>query len=114
MKEVIFADGRTSIVDADCVLIPQGEVLMIKNASEGNKVVARYSTSLVRDVRDYKATPVKLLAVKLYTACSDVPHGSKKLAEMAGIEYSDLVLTILKKLRDAGKVVFSEGKWSRA
>jgi len=58
--------------------------------------------------------PVKALAVKLLTACSEVPHGSKKLSQLAGIEYSDLVVPILKKLRDAGKIVFQEGKWLRA
>jgi hypothetical protein len=59
-------------------------------------------------------SPVKELAVKLLRACSEVPHGSKKLAVLAGIEYSDLVLPILKKLRDAGKVEFADGKWTRA
>jgi hypothetical protein len=56
---------------------------------------------------------LKTLATKLFQVCSSTPHGSRKLAELAKIEYSDLVLGVLKKLREAGKVKFAEGKWSR-
>lgn len=56
----------------------------------------------------------KDIMVRLWKVISSEPHGSKKLAEMADLEYSDLILEILKKLRAAGKVLLVEGKWSRA
>jgi hypothetical protein len=59
-------------------------------------------------------SPVKVLAIKLLKACSDVPHGSNILCKIAGIERSELIVPILRKLRDAGKVIFEEGKWTRA
>ena len=69
----------------------------------------------VKDVRDVKVTPVKEMAIKLLTACSKTePHGSRKLAQIAGLEYSDIIVPILKKLREAGKVSFADGKWTRA
>jgi hypothetical protein len=56
---------------------------------------------------------VKEIAVALYKACSKVPHSSRKLAELAGIEYTELILPVLKKLREVGKVEFVEGRWRR-
>jgi hypothetical protein len=113
MKQVIFKDGRTALVDADSFIIPQGVVRLTKRTVDGMREVQSYPAEIVKDVKDYTVTPVKVLAIKLYTACSATPHGSRKLAEMAGIEYSDLVLAILKKLREAGKVAFADGKWTR-
>lgn len=55
----------------------------------------------------------KEIAKKLLTAASDVPHGSRHLCRAAGLEYSDLILPILRKLRAAGKVRFEEGRWAR-
>jgi hypothetical protein len=115
VKEVLFVDGRRELVDADMILTPAGGVLLLKRVrGEANQVVRRYPAGVVRNVNAYTAPPIKVLGIKLYTACNHVPHGSKKLAELAGIEYSDMVIPILKKLRDAGKVVFTEGKWVRA
>lgn len=60
------------------------------------------------------ATTAKEIARKLLTVMSDVPHGSRRLCQMAGIEYGDLIVPILKKLRAVGKVRFQEGRWTRA
>ena len=114
MKKVVFKDGRESIVDADFVMCPSGEVQLVKVTPEGNQLVQRYATAMVKDVVDTVVPSVKLFAIKLLGATSSVPHGSRKLAEMAGIEYSELVVAILKKLRAVGKVTFTDGKWTRA
>jgi hypothetical protein len=113
MKEVLFVDGRSVQVDADSFIIPEGSVLLLKRGDDGVHPVATYPVGMVRDVREYQASPVKIMAVKLLQVCGATPHGSRKLAELAGIEYSDLVLGVLKKLRAAGKVKFSAGKWTR-
>jgi hypothetical protein len=57
----------------------------------------------------------KEIAIALYKVMpKDEAYGSKKLAKLAGIEYSDLILPILHKLKDAGKCEFTEeGKWQR-
>jgi hypothetical protein len=126
MKEVIFVDGRRILVDADTMMCPAGEVLLLKRNPESdgtknspplNDVVRSYPAMEVKDVRDVKVTPVKEMAIKLLTACSKTePHGSRKLAQIAGLEYSDIIVPILKKLREAGKVIFASGsgKWTRA
>lgn len=120
MKEVLFKDGRKSLVDADLAQCFQGGLALYKRRSDGSgrDLVRSYNFSLpeqqVKMVEDYNVSPIKLLAIKLYTACNHVPHGSKKLAEIADVEYSDMIIPVLKKLRDAGKVVFEEGKWRRA
>lgn len=44
---------------------------------------------------------------------SDRAFGSRKLARLAGIEYSDRIIPILRKLRDAQRIAFEEGKWRR-
>lgn len=57
---------------------------------------------------------IKAIAVRLYSAMSTTDaYGSHKIAKLAKVEYSDLVLKILKKLRAAGKVNFEEGRWKR-
>lgn len=55
----------------------------------------------------------KEIMKRIYAATSSEPHGSKRLAKMAGIEYTDLVLEILKLLKQAGKVISVEGRWAR-
>jgi len=55
----------------------------------------------------------KEIARKLLFAMSDEPHGSRRLCQLAGLEYTDLILPILRKLRAAGKVRFEEGRWAR-
>ena len=132
MKRVIFTDGRELTVDADFMMCPGGVFQLMKRKPEpngsraeaaaadleylaaGNVEVRSYPSSEVRNVVDVVVPPIKVLAIKLLTACSVEPHGSRKLAELAGIEYSDVVIPILKKLRDAGKVSFADGKWTRA
>ena len=42
------------------------------------------------------------------------PMGSRLIARKAAINYSATVLAILRKLRDAGKVKFADGRWSLA
>lgn len=114
MKQVLFKDGNSLVVDADTVMIPQGEVWLLKRTTDGNKVVRRYPTAIVKDVIEYKGSPLKELAVKLLSACSRTPHGSKKLCQIADVDYDDRVIPVLKKLRQAGKVKFEDGKWLRA
>lgn len=56
----------------------------------------------------------KEMAVKMYTVMrTDRAFGSRKIARLAGVEYGDgkTVKQILKKLRDAGKIKFEQGKW---
>lgn len=61
-----------------------------------------------------KATPTaQEIALRLYEATSDEPRGSLWLAAKAGLEYGDYIKIILRKLRDAGKLVFKDGRWSR-
>jgi hypothetical protein len=117
MKEVVFVDGRKTTVDADSCFTPEGEVILTKRIDDTNVEVRRYQTSQVRNVNDIEVLPVKVIAIKLLTACSKTePHGSRKLCQIAGIEYSDLIVPILKKLREAGKVIFASGsgKWTRS
>ena len=58
------------------------------------------------------------IAEKLWNIMSEdeeKAHGSKRLAEMAGIpEEASRVLQVLKLLRDNGKVTFKNGKWFKA
>ena len=44
------------------------------------------------------------VAQKLIAAMDGKPRGSKKLAEIAGIEYTDLIKEILSRLHTAGKI----------
>jgi hypothetical protein len=60
------------------------------------------------------AKEIALALLKVMGTSADEAAGSKKLARLAGVEYSELTLKILKKLYDAGKVAFAEGKWYRA
>jgi hypothetical protein len=46
----------------------------------------------------------KEIARRLIDVMSHTPHGSKKLAEMAGIEFSDIVKAVLWKLHELGKI----------
>jgi hypothetical protein len=56
----------------------------------------------------------KELALKMMTVMSTTEgYGSKKIAKLAGIEYSDLLKAILQKLAEAKKVVFEDGRWRR-
>jgi hypothetical protein len=60
------------------------------------------------------ALSAKDVAIRLLRAMSkETAMGSKLLAKKAELEYSDVILTILRKLKDAGKVVFEEGRWKR-
>jgi len=114
MKEVLFKDGRVVKVDADMLLCPEGEVALYKRNGNGNQHVVSYPAETVKDVRDYQDHPLKILAVKLLQAMSKTEaHGSQKLCELAGVKYSDAVIPVLKKLREAGKVRFEAGKWLR-
>jgi hypothetical protein len=57
---------------------------------------------------------VKEIALALYNATSDhTAHTSRWLADDAGLDYGDHILVILRKLRDAGKIRFTDGKWIR-
>jgi hypothetical protein len=57
----------------------------------------------------------KEIAVRLLEAVDDEPHGSKLLARKIGAEdVQEKVLLVLKRLRDAGKVIFVDGKWTAA
>ena len=114
IKEVLFKDGRVVKMAADFVQCPAGCVSLYKRIEGMNQRVASYPAELVKDVRDYRDHPAKMLAVRLMQACSNVPHGSRKLCVLAGVQYSDLVIPILKKLREAGKVEFHDGKWTKA
>ena len=60
------------------------------------------------------ALEAREIASKLYRVIEAVPHSSRKLAQLAGLEYTDLILPILRKLRDAGKIEFEGGLWLRA
>lgn len=71
------------------------------------------------------ATPVaeadklslKEVAVKVFAVLSrEVAYGSKKIAKLADLteDYVPEIKTVLKKLKDAGKVRFEEGRWLRA
>lgn len=113
MKEVSFKDGRVIKVDADMFLCSAGNVSLYKRIDGTNQQVVSYPAELVKDVIEYKDNPIKMLAVKLLQACGRVPHGSRKLCQTAGVEYNDLVIPVLKKLRQAGKVSFNQGKWAR-
>lgn len=114
MKEVVFLDGRVVKVDADVLMCPSGEVALYKRVDGVNHHVASYPPHLIKDVRDYHDHPLKILAVKLLQATSKTEaHGSHKLCELAGVKYTDAVLPLLKKLREAGKVKFDAGKWTR-
>lgn len=44
----------------------------------------------------------------------ETPLSSKALAEAAGIEDKELVLSLVRKLKAAGKAVFVDGRWARA
>jgi hypothetical protein len=60
------------------------------------------------------APTVREIALALYNATSDhTAHTSRWLADDAGLEYGDHILVILRKLRDAGKLRFVDGKWIR-
>lgn len=113
MREVIFKDGRTTLVDADLMFCEQGAVLLYKHRNGVRERVRSYPSMEVKDVREYRGHPAKELAVKLYAAAGRVPYGSRKLCQLAGVEYSDLVIPVLKKLREAGKLRFEEGRWAR-
>ncbi len=56
---------------------------------------------------------VEELELKLWRVIGDEPHGSRKLAQLAGVEYSETIIPILKNLRRAGKVELIEGRWAR-
>lgn len=114
MMEVLFKDGRKVQVDADFMLCPASGVELYKRRNGTTARVRSYPSEEVKDVNPIKTTPVRELAIKLLGATSKTPHGSRRLAQLAGVEYTDLVIPILKKLREAGKVVFVEGRWARA
>jgi hypothetical protein len=54
----------------------------------------------------------KDIALRLYGAASAKPRGSHWLAAKANLEYGDHILIILRKLRDAGKMRYADGRWS--
>ncbi len=57
---------------------------------------------------------MKEKAIKLFTEVrADQGLPSKVIAKRAGVEYDDTVKPILRKLRDAGKIRFDEGRWFR-
>ena len=107
MFEVIFVDGRKVQVNADVMFCPQGAVELYKRMGDHSNVfVNSYPSCEVRRVDEVK-NGIKELAVKLLGACSKTePHGSKLIAKLAGVEYTDLVIPVLKKLHQAGKVKF--------
>ena len=116
MLEVRFKDGRKTLVDADQCFTPEGTVVLTKRdkANDCNITVASYPTMTVKSVDAVVVSPVKVIAMQLLRATSKTEaHGSRKLCQIAGIEYSDLVIPVLKKLREAGKVSFDAGKWTR-
>ena len=59
---------------------------------------------------DPKALAKKMLGVMSKTE----GYGSKKIAKLADIEYSDTVKAILQKLASANIVIFDEGRWRRS
>lgn len=75
--------------------------------------VARHQRPRRRSEPEPVQLSAKEIAVKLLAVCSTEPKGSKRLAKEAELEYTDLILPILRKLRDVGKVRFEEGRWVR-
>ena len=54
----------------------------------------------------------KEIAIALYGVLSaEKGRSSKKLAELAELEYSPVIKEILRTLLKAGKVQFVEGRW---
>jgi hypothetical protein len=62
---------------------------------------------------DSPTLTAKEIALRLYEAASAKPKGSRYLAEKAELEYGEHILAILRKLRDAGKLRYADGRWSR-
>lgn len=57
---------------------------------------------------------LKEIAIKIYSVMSvSQGMGSRKLARLAGIEWSPVIRRILKKLMVAGKVLLEQGKWRK-
>lgn len=61
--------------------------------------------------------PLKEVAIKVYEQLTDKePFNSKQLCKRTGLGdvYRDAIKTVLKKLQEAGRVQFEDGKWLRA
>lgn len=59
----------------------------------------------------------KEVAARLLQVVGETPRGSRKLAELAEIEYSEVVIAVLKRLKELGKIQLvrdeeGKGKWA--
>ena len=114
MVEVLFTDGAVRLYDADLVHNWKGNLVLTKGPPGSRHDVTSLNPSEVRHYSYIDKLTPKQIAAKLLGAMDATPHGSRKLCEIAGIEHSEIIVPILKKLRDVGKVVLVEGKWRRA
>jgi hypothetical protein len=72
------------------------------------------ATPVEEDEPEEPTLSAKDIAIKLLKVMSrEEYHGSHRLAMDAQIEYSPVILAVLKKLRELGKVEFEEGRWRR-
>lgn len=84
------------------------ETVFCRRCPESGAVVgeAPYRRKRVVEKEEYVTVEMsaKEVAIALIKVLDGVPHGSKTLAKLAGIEYTDMVPAILKKLAAAGKI----------
>lgn len=140
-QKVTMRDGSVHLIDADHTNAPPGTIEFLRRTADGHfECVHSIPTQMVRRLETIPGRPedsggtmaspkaqkspqaapkgqelsLKEIAARLLGAMSDEPHGSKWLCREAGLEYSDLIVPILKKLHDVGKVKLEEGRWARA
>ena len=64
-------------------------------------------------VEEVELTPQEIASKLLEVLSTETPMGSRKLARLAELEWSDTILVILDRLAKAKLVVKAEGKWRK-
>jgi hypothetical protein len=105
--------GMALQVALDMLCLDCGEKAKSGGRVIHKKRVAEPERGLPAPAKAKSAPTAQEIAVRLYGVTSDVPRGSIWLAAHAGLEYGDYVKQILRKLRDAKKVKYADGRWSR-
>lgn len=82
-------------VEIYCRICPQSKELVGMGHTRRNVRSVPLST---------EGMSVKDIATRLFKVISGKPRGSRRLATKAGVEYSDVIPMILRKLAEAGKI----------
>lgn len=111
---VVWGKGYTSHV---------AEVVLCRDCGKGQVTAKRYererkalvASTLIGEPEEVELTP-KEIAVKMLQLLGSYkkPHSVEWLCKQAGIEFSDVVLEVLKALKNVGKVIKLEGRWLKA